>query len=110
MFRAEKRRKILADNAMVQPGGFTMKQSIVIALFLLLQGAGIGHVSANPYPSTYEASSHSPYVLVSQAIDAGEGEGWFSGWVRVENNRITCLLYTSPSPRDATLSRMPSSA
>ena len=28
-----------------------------------------------------------------------------NGW----SNR-TCLLYTSPSPRDATLSRMPSSA
>ena len=29
------------------------------------------------------------------------------------NNKVvveTCLLYTSPSPRDATLSRMPSSA
>ena len=25
-------------------------------------------------------------------------------------NRHSCLLYTSPSPRDATLSRMPSSA
>ena len=25
-------------------------------------------------------------------------------------NAGTCLLYTSPSPRDATLSRMPSSA
>ena len=25
-------------------------------------------------------------------------------------DRKTCLLYTSPSPRDATLSRMPSSA
>ena len=25
-------------------------------------------------------------------------------------NAISCLLYTSPSPRDATLSRMPSSA
>ena len=25
-------------------------------------------------------------------------------------NRVICLLYTSPSPRDATLSRMPSSA
>ena len=25
-------------------------------------------------------------------------------------NAMTCLLYTSPSPRDATLSRMPSSA
>ena len=29
----------------------------------------------------------------------------------LENNQyLTCLLYTSPSPRDATLSRMPSSA
>ena len=28
----------------------------------------------------------------------------------VENNFNNCLLYTSPSPRDATLSRMPSSA
>ena len=26
------------------------------------------------------------------------------------NESDTCLLYTSPSPRDATLSRMPSSA
>ena len=25
-------------------------------------------------------------------------------------NQMVCLLYTSPSPRDATLSRMPSSA
>ena len=32
---------------------------------------------------------------------------------KLKKNRIrilTCLLYTSPSPRDATLSRMPSSA
>ena len=29
-------------------------------------------------------------------------------WVEWRNGR--CLLYTSPSPRDATLSRMPSSA
>ena len=27
-----------------------------------------------------------------------------------KNKSISCLLYTSPSPRDATLSRMPSSA
>ena len=34
-------------------------------------------------------------------------------WYDLPVNRvkyITCLLYTSPSPRDATLSRMPSSA
>ena len=28
----------------------------------------------------------------------------------VQDTFTTCLLYTSPSPRDATLSRMPSSA
>ena len=28
----------------------------------------------------------------------------------VKHTSLTCLLYTSPSPRDATLSRMPSSA
>ena len=28
----------------------------------------------------------------------------------LSKNSINCLLYTSPSPRDATLSRMPSSA
>ena len=30
--------------------------------------------------------------------------------VEKEKLTLTCLLYTSPSPRDATLSRMPSSA
>ena len=33
------------------------------------------------------------------------------GQIQLENEGIQiCLLYTSPSPRDATLSRMPSSA
>ena len=40
---------------------------------------------------------------------------WFSNfkkvtWFYIEFLRKFCLLYTSPSPRDATLSRMPSSA
>ena len=34
----------------------------------------------------------------------------FSGNVIVGKGKGGCLLYTSPSPRDATLSRMPSSA
>ena len=37
--------------------------------------------------------------------DEGEGEGAIKVCTCVR-----CLLYTSPSPRDATLSRMPSSA
>ena len=36
---------------------------------------------------------------------------FYSNWDQVLVNRfLDCLLYTSPSPRDATLSRMPSSA
>ena len=30
--------------------------------------------------------------------------------VELENGHMVCLLYTSPSPRDRTRSRMPSSA
>ncbi len=58
---------------------------------LLLALAGVWSVSAfsqTPYPSTYEAKAHSPYVLVSRAIDVGEGQGWFSGWLLVENGLI----------------------
>ena len=33
-----------------------------------------------------------------------------AGYQLLDTQFITCLLYTSPSPRDATLSRMPSSA
>ena len=35
---------------------------------------------------------------------------YIEGELRVEGDLRSCLLYTSPSPRDATLSRMPSSA
>ena len=48
--------------------------------------------------------------------EAKEKEG--ENWTQTERSRMmkdthgykSCLLYTSPSPRDATLSRMPSSA
>ena len=40
----------------------------------------------------------------AKALGIKMGEPYFKG------KDIICLLYTSPSPRDATLSRMPSSA
>ena len=40
------------------------------------------------------------------AADYASGIGWGDAKQRL----FDCLLYTSPSPRDATLSRMPSSA
>ena len=40
-----------------------------------------------------------------------DGEVWaVHGGHFYRVNKYACLLYTSPSPRDATLSRMPSSA
>ena len=43
--------------------------------------------------------------------EAAVGRGEFcSSCHLAEGDTRTCLLYTSPSPRDATLSRMPSSA
>ena len=88
------------------------------------------YVRAGPcaYPQIKEQ-----YTLeLSQVDDSEEEDGW--GWDWKQSNlvqfllyrlrqdggaalkpsdiRLTtlCLLYTSPSPRDATLSRMPSSA
>jgi len=56
---------------------------------------------------------------LAKAEDSGRGQnylglGWqilSSEWSKCKKcEGIGCLLYTSPSPRDATLSRMPSSA
>ena len=51
-------------------------------------------------------------VVMQNASPASDLQSWLLG--RVAQTRpdylLLCLLYTSPSPRDATLSRMPSSA
>ena len=60
-------------------------------------GAGVMHPRAVEVGQDYDVTIH-----VRSTIDP-ESAGTF---IRKE----ACLLYTSPSPRDATLSRMPSSA
>ena len=55
---------------------------------------------------------------LARSVDDGPSSTFFNvnSWkIQMENQGFfawngTCLLYTSPSPRDATLSRMPSSA
>ena len=66
-----------------------------------------GHHATDELSHTTFTSNTSNQLVTSAPVDNSDcvdndGDGW--GWDGV------CLLYTSPSPRDATLSRMPSSA
>ncbi len=65
-----------------------------------------------------------PFVLIGYILAHNEfvstGSAGLFSWVAIDlawillaaigARGLACLLYTSPSPRDATLSRMPSSA
>ena len=46
-------------------------------------------------------------VILKRAIEIADG---YADYMKFVEDIKFCLLYTSPSPRDATLSRMPSSA
>ena len=50
-------------------------------------------------------------ISIDQNNQAREAERAVLGGLMLETHRFdTCLLYTSPSPRDLSTSRMPSSA
>ena len=49
-------------------------------------------------------------VPINYKIKKKEGLNELIIDLKITNKSKTCLLYTSPSPRDSTLSRMPSSA
>ena len=83
-------------------------------------------VTQSPAPNTLYAGAITS-VIVTLTVDDGNGNTedcmFEVSFLDVTNPEITCpddfardldsnccLLYTSPSPRDATLSRMPSSA
>ena len=57
--------------------------------------------------SSYNSQEHRLFVenLYGGLMYTTRGGGQVTG-----NDQVTCLLYTSPSPRDLSTSRMPSSA
>ena len=76
---------------------------------LLLDQALVAEQGITPPPLTQEEmANHLGTVreVVGRALRSLAAEGV----IEVDRHRIVCLLYTSPSPRDRTRSRMPSSA
>ena len=69
----------------------------------LLQNPSINAISIGIYYKGQEITDHFG-ILDKEKTNLPNNETIY------EIASVTCLLYTSPSPRDATLSRMPSSA
>ena len=68
-------------------------------------GAVVGAVAGNQH-----SSSNGKFVGAAVGALTGAAVGNYMDNQHAKLQRQLCLLYTSPSPRDATLSRMPSSA
>ena len=77
----------------------------------ILCNDGSGTVTVSPMggDGNYEYSLNGGAFQSVSGIYAGLPAGTYTITTR-DGRGCTCLLYTSPSPRDATLSRMPSSA
>ena len=68
-----------------------------------------GELTGGPFAFT--VGDGTPDMIAAGSITLANSQGEESQWVVTDAaGYIFCLLYTSPSPRDATLSRMPSSA
>ena len=81
-------------------------------LIFTVAGAAVGLALAFTLPPSYQAqarlvveSEQIPDELAASTVRTEATEQ-----LQIIQQRILCLLYTSPSPRDRTRSRMPSSA
>ena len=93
--------------------GTTSGTGLEAARILLSKGAKVVMLNRNAKKSsdviaTIKKELGSDIEVSSIVMDLGDQASVKKAAAEVLNN--VCLLYTSPSPRDATLSRMPSSA
>ena len=73
------------------------------------KAGGEAHIVRPKQPTELSDDQWAEYLFMRKNIKGVQ----FERWVHTHGCRKwfnVCLLYTSPSPRDATLSRMPSSA
>ena len=74
--------------------------------------AQLKEMGINPYPPKFDRTHQAAEIQAQyeKLEDGAETEDVVRVAGRIMANRNNCLLYTSPSPRDGLLSRMPSSA
>ena len=90
-----------AMNRQIAKGKITMYNRHEMVELVKVDGKARGIIARNLV--TGELERHAAHAVV--IASGGYGNVFF-----LSTNAMACLLYTSPSPRDATLSRMPSSA
>ena len=79
------------------------------AVFKALKRLGIEAEAFDPSDRDIEEIKTFNRVFIALHGRGGE-DGSMQAFLKSKNVAYTCLLYTSPSPRDRTRSRMPSSA
>ena len=82
----------------------------LLELTLLKMGLDVDSAATLAQARALLAGAEREYQLVLTDMRLPDGLGLELVREVSASFRNTCLLYTSPSPRDATLSRMPSSA
>ena len=112
----------LTDADPIHLTALTLDPQVARDWFERFEGAGLDGVVAKPLDAAYQPNKRAMFkVKHKRTADAvvfgyrvhtsGKGIGsLLVGLFDSQRRLIPCLLYTSPSPRDGLLSRMPSSA
>ena len=97
-----------ADTATTATSATSATYATSAGIATYAETAGIATYATSAGIATYaETAGIATYAGTAGVSTASQG---LTGTPNIIVGIITCLLYTSPSPRDATLSRMPSSA
>ena len=95
----------------LQVGPCTLAHRVVMAPLTRMRATVPGHVANELNAQYYDQRASAGGLIIAEAsqVMPGGGAGSTPG-IHTPEQIEGCLLYTSPSPRDRTRSRMPSSA